>query len=96
MKFAYQHLNFVRVLAIAYDSLGYQLLLLPCLLIFLPKQQKQVIELFKLMLITACIGMSIYYFFPTVGPAHFFHSIYFTAGEDNTFLKFYQINYSKF
>ena len=80
-------------LYLAYNSLMGQLIIVPSVVFFCRGQTPVIDNYFKQLLICGLIGMLIYYFLPTVGPAHYFDSAYFSAQEHNTFLKFYEVHH---
>lgn len=78
-------------LAVIYDGLSLELLLLPFLLILF-RQYALLYESYTLIFITAIIGYSIYYFFPTVAPATMLGGKGFTAEQFSTGVKFYELH----
>lgn len=100
----WMHIDFVRMLAwsnahpklytsmeFIYESLTYQLTYLPLILICLGRFER-LHEYYFLLLLTALIGFSFYYFFPTTAPASVIDSPYFTQAQHATELKFKQIH----
>ncbi len=81
-----------KFLVCIYDSLPYQMSFLPLLIIF-SRKFFYIYEYYCLILLTALIGFSFYYFFPTLGPASFTISPYFTETQQATGLKFNQIHH---
>jgi membrane-associated phospholipid phosphatase len=75
-----------------YNILTREILLLPLLLIVL-KQYHVVNRLSYLLLISAFIGLLIYYIFPTVGPATTLQDPLFIKDQYATGLKFWQIHH---
>lgn len=76
----------------AYNSLTYQLMILPLIMALLLKKQSTNIFLLSA-IIAFIIGALIYYFFPTAGPTFVFHSPYFLPEQHATALKFYEIHH---
>ena len=82
---------FKSILENIYLSLAYQLLLFP-LLVIATKRFNYVREFYFLLLISALIGFTFYYFFPTTAPASILTSPFFTEEQRATGLKFLQIH----
>lgn len=80
-------------LQIAYGSLMWQLLIIPAIVFLYTQSSSLILRYFKQLLICGLAGMLIYYFLPTVGPAHYFESPYFSVSEHNTFLKFFEVHH---
>lgn len=93
LEWGHRYLSLHVLLALSYDSLDYQLLFLPYLLSFFLYQERSVKVFYMATLISALIGMSFYYFFPTAAPAHYFHSTLFSLAEQNTYYKFYSVHH---
>jgi len=85
------HPKLYRIMELSYDSLTYQLTYLPLILILLGRFER-LHEYYCLLLVTALIGFSFYYFFPTTAPASVIDSPYFTEAQHATELKFKQIH----
>ncbi|WP_419418724.1 phosphatase PAP2 family protein [Legionella sp. D16C41] len=83
--------NFKLILGLSYDSLAWQMGFLP-LLVTLLAQFPKVWEYFCLLLISALIGFTFYYFFPTTAPASILKSPYFLPDQYITGIKFFQIH----
>lgn len=80
-----------KLLTMAYASLEYQMAFLPLLIIFTLNTNK--IRTYYFLLITsALIGFSIYYFFPTTAPASNLYSLFFTDEQRATGIKFHEIH----
>lgn len=75
-----------------YDSLGLQLLVIPCF-VLLKKKYHTLYEFYCLVLITWILGSTLYYFFPTMGPASVIDSPYFISAQRHTGLKFWQLHH---
>ncbi|RMX18239.1 phosphatase PAP2 family protein [Legionella jordanis] len=86
-----QHDVVTGVLVWVYDSLPYQMSLIPVFVILM-RRFSYVREYYCLLLITALIGFSIYYFYPTVAPASSFKNPVFSESQLATGLKFNQIH----
>lgn len=84
--FIYRGLNYL------YESLAYEMILLPCLLLFLGYFHR-FSEYCLLMLLTALIGFLFYYFFPTIAPASIFNLPYFSPSQFATGIKFHEIHH---
>lgn len=80
------------ILSLAYDSLTYQMVYLPLLVIF-TRRIRYVREYYALFLLSALIGFSFYYFLPTMGPASFIDSAYFSQQQYDTGIKFREIHH---
>ena len=75
-----------------YDSLNYQLIALPLLLILFRKTHL-IREYYLLLLANTLLGFSVYYFFPTTAPASLWPNVTFSSAQYATGLKFYQIHH---
>ncbi|OGT31274.1 MAG: hypothetical protein A3E87_10205 [Gammaproteobacteria bacterium RIFCSPHIGHO2_12_FULL_35_23] len=93
MGLTFAHPYFHLALILAYNSVYLQLLFLPYVLALMPSQQRALCVFFFSALVSALLGMTIYYCFPTVAPAHYFISPFFTNYEHNTYLKFYEVHH---
>lgn len=80
------------ILNTPYDSLGYQLVVLPILMMLLRKSEL-LYEFYFLILMTWLIGSLIYYVFPTTGPATNIDSPFFIVEQHITGLKFWQLHH---
>ncbi|WP_407927629.1 phosphatase PAP2 family protein [Legionella fallonii] len=87
-----KHPNFGNLLGLIYDTLPYQMSLLP-LIIIVTGRFYLVKEYYFLMLITTLIGFSFYYFFPTTAPASVIDSSLFMPEQIATGFKFNQIHH---
>ncbi|MCA0403664.1 MAG: phosphatase PAP2 family protein [Proteobacteria bacterium] len=83
--------RFKTILEFSYLSLAYQMAYLPILFIVLQKIA-HLREYYCLLFLTAILGFSLYYFFPTMGPASFIKSNLFTEEQFATGLKFTEIH----
>lgn len=86
------HPYFKSLLGIVYDSLPYQMALLPLIVIAAGKFSL-IREYYFLMLFSALLGFVFYYFFPTAAPASIMKSLLFSPEQVATGLKFYQIHH---
>lgn len=87
----HHHLWAKSLLSFIYDSIVYQMILIPIALIIF-KQFKVLREYYFLMISTLLVGFIFYYFFPTTAPASMFDSPYFMDCQKATGLKFNQIH----
>lgn len=87
-----EHLYFRNVLGFIYDTLPYQMSILP-LIVIIAGKFSLIKEYYFLMLITTLLGFGIYYFFPTTAPASIINSALFMPEQVATGLKFYQIHH---
>lgn len=79
-----------RLLTWVYASLDYQMAFIPILLI-LVRKTTALREYYFLLLFSALIGFTFYYFFPTVAPATMSKSTVFLDAQRATGIKFYEI-----
>jgi len=91
MTWSHAHPNLHTGMEWIYDSLTYQLTYLPLIMIIFGRFER-LREYYFLLLFTALIGFSFYYFFPTTAPASVIDSPYFTEAQHATELKFKQIH----
>lgn len=91
LAWLYHHPTFKTLLNFIYDSLPYQMTYIPLALILLGKKT-YIREYYFLLLISALMGFSFYYFFPTTAPASIINSDYFSEAQHATELKFIQIH----
>jgi hypothetical protein len=82
---------FKAILAFIYDTLPFQMTYIP-LLIIASKRLNYIREYYFLLLVSAIIGFSFYYFFPTTAPASVIASNQFSASQHATGLKFIEIH----
>ena len=85
----YAFINYI--LKISYDSLTYQMVLLPIMAITF-KKTKALDEYYIFLLLTLLIGFTIYYFLPTTAPASILNSPFFSEYQKATGIKFTQIH----
>jgi membrane-associated phospholipid phosphatase len=86
---------FYKLLTASYDSILYQLMILP-LLVALFGEFSRLKHYYFLILFTALIGFPLYYFFPTTAPASNLSSPFFLNAQHATGIKFNEIhNYIK-
>ena len=84
--------NFKEVLGFIYDTLPYQMSIIPLFVIVMGRFHL-LREYFFLLLFTALIGFSFYYFFPTTAPASIIKSPFFSPYQIATGLKFNEIHH---
>jgi len=84
--------DFKKMLECIYNTLPYQMVYLP-LLVIAAKRWDLIREYYFLLLFSALIGFSFYYFFPTTAPASIINSPYFNESQRATALKFMQIHH---
>ena len=82
---------FKMLLEFTYNTLPYQMSYIP-MLIIASGRTKYIREYYFLFLISAIIGFSFYYFFPSTAPASIIKSNYFSTAQYATSLKFMQIH----
>jgi hypothetical protein len=92
MQWTHDQPQFKSLLTIIYDSLPYQMCYLP-IFVILMKKFTAVREYYLLMLISALLGFSFYYFCPTTAPASIIKSQLFSKAQCATGLKFFQIHH---
>ncbi len=86
------HPVFTPLLARIYDTLPLQMCYLP-LLVIAAKRFNLVREYYFLLLSSALIGFTFYYFFPTTAPASVIDSSFFSEAQRATGLKFQQLHH---
>lgn len=92
LSWTHAHSLFQSLLALTYNSLPYQLCYIPLIIIVIGRTH--VIREFYFLLVTsALIGFTIYYFFPTTAPASVISSQYFINAQHATGLKFFQLHH---
>ncbi len=79
-------------LEFCYDALPYQMAYIP-LLVILTGRFDLLKEYYFLLIVSAIMGFTFYYFFPTTAPASMLNSNYFTLSQNATHLKFSQIHH---
>lgn len=92
LAWSYAHPYFKNCLGFVYDSLPYQMSLLPLIPIAAGKRALMK-EYYFLLLFSTLLGFGFYYFFPTTAPASIIKSPYFFSEQLATGLKFYQIHH---
>ncbi|QMT60193.1 phosphatase PAP2 family protein [Legionella sp. PC997] len=92
LAWTHDHPQFKYVLGVIYDSLTYQMSILP-LLIIATCRFHLIREYYFYLLSTVLIGFGFYYFFPTTAPASIINSPYFSPEQIDTGLKFRQIHH---
>ncbi|MFA5960702.1 MAG: phosphatase PAP2 family protein [Tatlockia sp.] len=91
MEWTTAHPLLKQMLAWSYRSLPVQMCYIPFLLIIAGKFTV-IREYYALILLTTLIGFSVYYFFPTLGPASAVESAFFIQEQQATGLKFTEIH----
>lgn len=86
------HPKFKYLLGVTYDSLTYQMSVIPLFVIF-TCHFHLIREYYFHLLCTTLIGFSFYYFFPTTAPASVLDSSLFSQEQIATGLKFQQIHH---
>jgi hypothetical protein len=76
----------------AYNSLSYQLLVIPFLVLCFQRYDR-LHQYYFLVLVSWLLGSMIYYFFPTMAPASVIDSPYFIESQRATGLKFWQLHH---
>ena len=92
MIWANQHPWLNKALLVAYASLDYQMVLLP-LFCLVSLNWQRLHAYYFLLLVSALLGFTIYYFFPTTAPASNLYSTLFTNEQHATGMKFYEIHH---
>ncbi|PWY55329.1 hypothetical protein DGG96_12745 [Legionella qingyii] len=92
LAWTHNHPQFKYILGVIYDSLTYQMSILPLLVIFTCRFHL-IREYYFYMLSTVLIGFAFYYFFPTTAPASIINSPFFSPEQIDTGLKFKQIHH---
>ncbi|KTD64572.1 phosphatase PAP2 family protein [Legionella shakespearei] len=91
MEWTSRHPLLKNILAIAYDTLPYQMSFLP-LCVIVSGRFSLLRDYYFLLLTTTLIGFLVYYFFPTTAPASVLDSPLFSPEQIATGLKFNQIH----
>lgn len=92
MAWTAQHEYFHTLLDFIYKTIAVQMGYIPLIVIF-GRQFIYAREFFCLLLLSALIGFTFYYFFPTTAPASMMHSPYFTIEQHMTGIKFNEIHH---
>lgn len=92
VKFLENWQSIKAVLEYVYDLLVIEMVVVPILLLAL-QRYALIYEYYRLIFITAIIGYSIYYFFPTVAPATAIGGMGFSQSQLATGVKFYEIHH---
>lgn len=91
IQWTHSHPGLKKSFDVIYDSLAYQMCYIP-LLIIASRQFKLLREYYFLLMVSALIGFSWYYCFPTTAPASMLNSDLFSLAQKATGLKFTQIH----
>jgi len=92
LAWTHAHSFMNSILDFCYNSLEYQLYLIPLVIIAIGRIDL-IREYFFLLITTALIGFTFYYFFPTTAPASVINSPYFSESQHATHLKFFQLHH---
>lgn len=92
MAWTYHHAHIHAIFRFAYDSLVYEIIFIPVMLMLL-NQRKALGMFFIAQLFSFYIGSVIYYFFPTMAPSGVFHNPFFSATQEDTSLRFFQVHH---
>ncbi len=92
INWTYAHPLANKIFSIAYDSIGFQLFLVPLFIAFL-MEKKSINIYFYATLFSYLIGTTIYYFFPTAGPTAVFHDPHFLAVQHDTYTKYLEVHH---
>lgn len=92
LNWTYSHPLIFTILAVAYDSITYQLAFIP-LIVLLTGEYLLIRRFFFMLLITATIGFPFYYFFPSTGPASNIESPFFMTAQYATGIKFQELHH---
>lgn len=87
-----QRAHLKSVVNFIYNSLAYQLIVVPLWVIF-RKEFGVLYQFYFLALMSWFIGALVYYFFPTTAPASIIDSPYFVEAQRATGLKFWQVHH---
>ncbi|MDR3502585.1 MAG: phosphatase PAP2 family protein [Legionella sp.] len=86
------HPQLKALLGMIYDSLAYQMSIIPLLVLFSCRFHL-LREYYFLLLCTVLLGFAFYYFFPTVAPASMFNHALFESSQIATGLKFSELHH---
>lgn len=92
MLWTNKHLVFKSFLIRVYNTLPYQMSLIPLFLIA-TQRHTTLINYYFLLLFSTLIGFIFYYFFPTIAPGSAINSPLFAPGQLATGIKFYEIHH---
>ncbi|CAM4434337.1 MAG: hypothetical protein LEGION0403_FIIPPAGN_01137 [Legionella sp.] len=87
-----EHRQFKALLSTIYDSLAYQMSIIPLLVLFSCRFHL-LREYYFLLLSTVLLGFGFYYVFPTVAPASIFNHSLFESSQIATGLKFSELHH---
>ncbi|MFY7697588.1 MAG: phosphatase PAP2 family protein [Legionella sp.] len=94
ISWTYSHPTLKHFLQLAYHSLPLQMCIIPLLVIIMTRFDL-IREYYLLLMISAAIGFTVYYFYPTNAPASLSNSLYYTVEQKATALKYYQIHHHR-
>lgn len=92
LNWTHNYPQFKNLLVIIYDTLPYQMSVLP-LLVIITCRFHLIREYYFLLLCTTLLGFGFYYFFPTTAPASIINSPLFSVSQIATGLKFQQLHH---
>ncbi|MFJ1267447.1 phosphatase PAP2 family protein [Legionella lytica] len=87
-----EHPQVKAILSAIYDSLAYQMSIIPLLVLFSCRFHL-LREYYFLLLCTVLLGFGFYYFFPTTAPASIFNHVLFDPSQIATGLKFSELHH---
>lgn len=93
ITFTHNHPFLHEIFSFTYDMVIIQLILICVVLPLFKNQERSMVVYFIALCFSYIIGTTIYYFFPSIAPTHFFHVPYFSASEHNVFIKYYDIHH---
>lgn len=91
LAWAHHHSTLWTLFSHIYNSLSYEIVVVPIVLICL-LDYAYLYEYFFLLLVTALLGFTFYYFFPSIGPAYILPKHYFITSQLATGVKFEEIH----
>lgn len=89
------HQLIYEILTQIYNSLNYLLICIPISFILLQKKP-ELKAFYQFIMLTTMIGFSIYFFFPSCGPASFFPKELFEYYQVDNTLKFWEIHHGQY
>jgi hypothetical protein len=92
LEWSSDHPSIRNLLGFIYDTLPMQMSYIP-LAIIISQRFQRIKEYYFLLIFSALLGFSFFYFFPTLGPASIINSPYFSVAQRAEGLKFQQIHH---
>lgn len=92
LEWTHAHPGFATLLIWIYGSLAQQMTFLPLIVIAAGRFQL-IRQYYFILLMSACMGFTLYFFFPTTAPASWLDSVFFAEEQRATGLKFYEIHH---